>query len=87
VSHSRPHSSRNGIEGKECAHCHEWKPLLHYAMNRRTPDGLQYSCRECVTTAQRLRPGPAQRARNDRNNLSRQRAAELVYCRSSIPLE
>lgn len=41
------HELRDGIEGKVCSACHEWKPLTGYGAQRCMSDKLSSSCREC----------------------------------------
>ena len=41
------HTLRDGIEGKECSKCGQWKPLKEFQKNRSHRDGLAYHCREC----------------------------------------
>ncbi len=49
------HRIVRGIEEKQCGKCQEWKPLLHFALNKTRDDGLSWDCRECHNDAQQSR--------------------------------
>lgn len=41
------HSIVDGVEGKVCSRCREWKPLTSYYKGRRLRDGLISQCKTC----------------------------------------
>jgi len=43
-----PHSLQNGIEGKVCRLCGQWKPLSRYHRAKRNSDGLRHRCKSCA---------------------------------------
>lgn len=49
----KPIIARNGIEGKECNRCEEWKPLTEYHKFKRLAYGLNIYCKECDRVAKR----------------------------------
>jgi|SRR4051794_36992128 hypothetical protein len=42
-----PEGTSHSSEAKECAHCHERKPLGEYSKNRTKADGLSPQCKLC----------------------------------------
>lgn len=50
------HTEKEGVLGKECSSCKEWKPLDQYSLNKRARvDGLMYVCRKCNNDRNKLR--------------------------------
>ncbi len=50
------HTEKDGVLGKECSSCKEWKPLEQYSLNKRARvDGLMYVCRKCNNDRNKLR--------------------------------
>jgi len=41
------HTIQDGIEGKICTLCKQWRPVSEFYKNKAAPDGLQYHCKEC----------------------------------------
>lgn len=41
------HTFVNGIEGKVCSKCGEWKTLSEFSKYSKNSDGLQSDCKEC----------------------------------------
>ena len=48
-----PHTFVDGVEGKICSTCGEWHPLTSYSINKHSPDGLCYPCKDCVRAYQK----------------------------------
>lgn len=48
------HSYQNGVEGKVCAHCRQWKPLTDYGQLKGQKDGLNYKCKACNNAGARV---------------------------------
>lgn len=38
---------KDGVLGKECSHCHLWKPIDCYGIAKRRWDGRRETCKEC----------------------------------------
>lgn len=47
------HSINQGVEGKICSTCKNWKALASYSNRTRSTDGLSYSCKDCDREAAR----------------------------------
>lgn len=43
------HEEIEGIKGKKCCNCKEWKPLLNYNYAKNHWDKLRNDCKECLT--------------------------------------
>ena len=48
--HRKLHVTKDGVEGKTCSKCKEWKPLTAYGNNNTTLswDGLRTTCKACL---------------------------------------
>jgi hypothetical protein len=46
--HRKLHSYVNGVEGKSCSKCKEWKPLTSYNNMSKSWDGLRTDCKDCL---------------------------------------
>jgi 5-methylcytosine-specific restriction endonuclease McrA len=44
-------SVRDGIEGKVCTRCGQWKPLSEYPIRKDRPCGIRAQCNECARDA------------------------------------
>jgi len=66
----RKHTFENGIEGKICRKCKEWKPLAEYYVSDNYVDGYRSKCRVCtiITSSQ-----------NYKENFENQRPRRLAY--------
>jgi len=49
------HRVVSGVKQKKCTKCKKWKGENQYCRNRRSKDGLQWRCKECVLKYQRER--------------------------------
>lgn len=45
---AKHYAVKDGMEGKTCTKCHEWKPPNEYAKRSQNPDGLSYRCKGCL---------------------------------------
>lgn len=45
--HRKLHVTKNGIDGKACSKCKEWKPLTSYNNSSTQWDGLRVQCQDC----------------------------------------
>ena len=43
----KKYSEIDGVLGKECSRCHQWKPIDAYGVSRRRWDGRRETCKEC----------------------------------------
>ena len=48
-NHRILHSSINGVEGKKCCTCKEWKMLSNYNINKNNWDGFRADCKDCIS--------------------------------------
>lgn len=51
------HSFRDGIEGKVCTKCGEWKPLEDFYRHNSACDKLTCRCKQCIRQAQNSKRG------------------------------
>ncbi len=78
-----PHTPK--FDGKRCSICHEVRPIEAFGINRATPSGRNYMCRECA----------AKRARDQRNLSNKPRSwrrtrpgyAVCTMCQKELSIE
>lgn len=51
------HTFKDGIEGKACTKCGEWKPLGGFYSYSATFDGLSPHCKQCIRQFQKIKYG------------------------------
>lgn len=70
---------------KACSKCQRVKPLTEFDANRKTPDGLQYTCRSCQVEYQRERQA-AIRAKHAAGELTTPERATCQKCGVEKPI-
>ena len=56
MTHRRPHTILDGVEGATCPHCETWKPLDGFYTSQRTWDGITSRCRACINNRASRKP-------------------------------
>jgi 5-methylcytosine-specific restriction endonuclease McrA len=75
IKKPKPIIVKEGVEGKECTRCGEWKPLTEYHKFRRMTYGLNIYCKKCDRSAKR-EYFQTEKGKNNSHNASAKRRAK-----------